>query len=60
VVVSGDGQILHDLTLPAGGLVEGTAFILGASQPLVSATVRIFEPRCAAGATCTTAPWLRG
>ena len=61
VQVSGSGaaQILHNLTLPAGGLVKGIAIVPGGSQPLSSATIRIFEPRCT-GAGCTTPPWLRG
>ena len=61
VVVSDydSGQIAHDVPLPPGGLVQGTAFVPGGSQPLSSATIRIFEPRCS-GMGCTTPPWLRG
>jgi hypothetical protein len=57
---SESGQTLrHDVPLPAGGLVEGMAFVFGGTQPLTSATIRFFEPRCS-GADCTTLPWLRG
>ena len=61
VVSSSDsGETLrHDVPLPAGGLVQGVAHARGGMQPLTSATIRIFEPRCS-GATCTTPPWLRG
>jgi hypothetical protein len=57
---SDSGQTLrHDVPLPAGGLVEGVAFVFGGMQPLTSATIRFFEPRCT-GADCATPPWLRG
>ena len=57
---SDSGQTLrHDVPLPAAGLVTGFAFVPGGKQPLTSATIRIFEPRCT-GADCTTPPWLRG
>jgi hypothetical protein len=59
VNVSDSGQLVHNVALPPGGLVQGMAFIPGGSQPLVSATIRIFEPRCS-GTGCTTPPWLRG
>jgi len=59
VNISDSGQLRHDVALPPGGLVQGTAFVPGGSQPLSSATIRIFEPRCT-GAACTTPPWLRG
>jgi hypothetical protein len=61
VVRSADtGQtVRHDVLLPAGALVQGVAFTPGGTQPLTSATIRIFEPRCT-GPGCTTPPWLRG
>ncbi len=59
VDVSDTGQLVHDVALPRGGLVQGTAFVSDGAQPLSSATIRIFEPRCS-GAGCTTPPWLRG
>ena len=59
----GTGQISHNVTLPAAGLVQGTVSAPDGS-PLSSATIRIFEVRCTIQAgDCTgatrTAPWLR-
>jgi Carboxypeptidase regulatory-like domain len=52
----------HDVSLPAGGLVVGTA-VAQDLTPLPSTTVRLYEPRCS-GSDCTgpmrTPPWLRG
>jgi hypothetical protein len=59
VGVFDSGPLVHNVFLPAGGLVQGVALIAGSTQPLPSATIRIFEPRCS-GAACTTPPWLRG
>jgi hypothetical protein len=59
VGASDSGPIAHSVALPVGGLVQGVAFIAGSAQPLATATIRIFEPRCT-GADCTTPPWLRG
>ncbi len=58
VSATDSGQLLHNVALPPGGLVQGMAFIPGGSQPLSSATIRFFEPRCT-GTPCTTPPWLR-
>ena len=59
VGVSASGPIAHQVVLPLGGLVQGVAYVAGSRQPLTSATIRIFEPRCS-GADCATPPWLRG
>jgi carboxypeptidase family protein len=44
--------------LPAPALIEGDVRD-AADMPLRNATIRIFEPRCATVAGCTTPPWLR-
>ena len=53
-----DSDVTHAVQLPRPGLIEGTVTDAD-GMALQNATVRIFEPRCAAAAGCTVPPLLR-
>lgn len=63
VTVPDEGLVTHDVTLPAGVLVKGLVIGDG-GEPVASAAVRVFQPRCTGPSDCSgpgrIAPLLRG